>query len=91
MRWAESVKILDEKLHGLVGNTLIATAAVAYVGPFTSKYRKILISQWVDACREEDIPISKNFDLVKSTVSAHQVIIFKYFERKIFLYLKTLI
>lgn len=48
MRWAESVNLLDEKLSGLVGDTLIAAASVAYIGPFTATYRKELVSSWID-------------------------------------------
>jgi dynein heavy chain len=73
VRWAESVNVLDEKLSGLVGDTLIAAAAVAYIGPFTATYRKELISNWLQLCGHYTIPISKTFDLVKSTVDAYQV------------------
>lgn len=67
------MNVLDEKLSGLVGDTLIAAASVAYIGPFTATYRKELVSSWVQLCKEFSIPISKSFDLVKSTVDAYQV------------------
>lgn len=73
MRWAESVNLLDEKLSGLVGDTLIAAASVAYIGPFTATYRKELVSSWIQLCGQYTIPISQKFDLVKSTVDAYQV------------------
>ena len=73
VRWAESVGELDIKLQGVVGDTLISAAAVSYIGSFTAKYRKILINMWVDACRDEDIPISETFDFIKTVVDAHQV------------------
>ena len=73
MRWAESVNELDFKLQGLVGDTLIAAASVAYIGPFTAKYRRDLVHQWVDLCKTSDIPITKNYNLIKNTVDAHQV------------------
>lgn len=73
MRWAESVNLLDEKLSGLVGDTLIAAASVAYIGPFTATYRKELVSSWIQLCGQYAIPISQKFDLVKSTVDAYQV------------------
>lgn len=64
---------LDLKLQGLVGNTLVAAASVAYIGSFTAKYRRMLISSWIDMCKQAQIPISTDFDLVKSIVDAHQV------------------
>ncbi|KAJ8308272.1 hypothetical protein KUTeg_013146 [Tegillarca granosa] len=73
-RWAESVKLLDFKLQGLVGDTLVGAAAVAYIGPFTAKYRRDLIIHWVMLCQNDKIPISKNYDLIKNTVDAHQVL-----------------
>ena len=51
----------------------MAAASVAYIGPFTAKYRKELVSLWEEMCRTAEIPISDKFDLVKSTVDAHQV------------------
>lgn len=74
VRWAESVNLLDEKLSGLVGDTLIAAASVAYIGPFTATYRKELVSSWIQLCGQYTIPISQKFDLVKSTVDAYQVL-----------------
>ena len=73
MRWAESVNELDFKLQGLVGDTLIAAASVAYIGPFTAKYRRELVNKWVGLCHSLEVPITKDYDLIKNTVDAHQV------------------
>lgn len=73
IRWAESVNELDMKLQGLVGDTLVAAATICYIGPFTSKYRRQLINDWVEKCKESIIPITKDFDLIRNTVDAHQV------------------
>jgi len=67
------VTLLNKKLQGLVGDTLVAAAAVSYIGPFTSKYRKDFIHSWLQFCKDSNVPISRDFDLVKSTVDAHQV------------------
>ncbi|XP_052105827.1 dynein axonemal heavy chain 6-like isoform X2 [Mytilus californianus] len=74
VRWQESVKTLELKLQGLVGDTLVAAASVAYIGPYTAKYRKDLLVSWVDMSKSAQIPITDKFDLVKSTVDAHQVL-----------------
>ncbi|KAK3092231.1 hypothetical protein FSP39_000084 [Pinctada imbricata] len=74
VRWQESVKKLEKKLSGLVGDTLVAAASVVYIGPFTAKYRKDLIGQWMDMCYEANTPITKDFDLVKNTVDAYQIL-----------------
>ena len=41
VRWSQSVKVLDMKLQGIVGDTLVASAAVAYLGAFTAHYRSV--------------------------------------------------
>ncbi|KAL3873017.1 hypothetical protein ACJMK2_036179 [Sinanodonta woodiana] len=77
VRWAEAVNELDFKLQGLVGDTLVAAASVAYIGPLTSKYRKDLIQNWISVCQDAKIPISKDYDLIKNTSDAHQVLIWQ--------------
>ena len=73
VRWAESVKDLDFKLRGLVGDALVSAGAVAYIGAFTSKYRKDLNDMWVNACYLAKIPISQGYDFVKNMSTANQV------------------
>ncbi|XP_074663059.1 dynein axonemal heavy chain 6-like [Tubulanus polymorphus] len=73
-RWKEMADSLDFRLKGLVGDTLVSAAAVAYIGAFTAKYRKDLIQQWVQLCRTMAIPISDEYDLVRSIVDANQVL-----------------
>ncbi|CAL1542606.1 unnamed protein product [Lymnaea stagnalis] len=73
VRWAQSVKFLDVKLEGIIGDTLISAAAVAYLGAFTAHYRQILLNEWVHMCEKKDIPISKDFDIIQSMVDINQV------------------
>lgn len=73
VRWAESVDDLDFKLKGLVGDTLVSAGAVAYLGAFTSKYRHNMLHHWTEMCNQANIPISKQYGLVKSLADANQV------------------
>ncbi|KAH9496161.1 Dynein heavy chain 6, axonemal [Bulinus truncatus] len=73
VRWAESVKLLDIKLEGIIGDTLVSAAAVAYFGAFTAYYRNILVEHWIKMCTENDVPISKDFDIVRCLVDTNQV------------------
>ena len=73
VRWEESVRLLDFKLKGLVGNTLVSAGMVAYVGPFTSAYRQDLASDWLRRCHEKAIPISDDYEFVPNLVDANQV------------------
>lgn len=64
VRWKKSVNSQDECAEGLIGDTLVSSAAVAYLGAFTSSYRNRLLSHWLELCRTENIPVSKNFELM---------------------------
>ena len=44
-RWSETVKVLQVDEINLVGNMILAAGYVSYVGPFTSKYRNILLKR----------------------------------------------
>jgi dynein heavy chain len=38
-RWKVNATKLEEDLHNLVGNIILAAASIAYLGPFTYNYR----------------------------------------------------
>lgn len=61
------------KLEGIVGDTLVAAASVAYMGAYTTQYRNCLVENWVAMCRDTDVPISNDFDFVKSLIEPNQV------------------
>ncbi|XP_035825271.1 dynein heavy chain 6, axonemal [Aplysia californica] len=73
VRWSQSVKFLDMKLEGIVGDTLVGAASVAYLGAFTAHYRHLLLDTWVSMCKDTEVPVSKDFDLIRSMVDANQV------------------
>mmetsp|Transcript_46773 Transcript_46773/g.83798 ORF Transcript_46773/g.83798 Transcript_46773/m.83798 type:complete len:4084 (-) Transcript_46773:846-13097(-) len=63
VRWEESVKSLVEKKVNLTGNMLIAAGAIAYIGPFTSKYRARMLRLWVEQCQAIGLPVDPSFAL----------------------------
>lgn len=73
VRWQESVKVLDGKLKGLVGNTLVGAAAVAYLGPLTTAYRRDLLLEWTAMCKHSHVPISLHFDLIHNIAEAYEI------------------
>ncbi|ELU16870.1 hypothetical protein CAPTEDRAFT_116653 [Capitella teleta] len=74
VRWKQAVADLNFKLEGLVGDTLVSAGAVAYLGPFTKKFRHQLLKSWVERCNKAAVPISENYGFVKATVDANQVL-----------------
>jgi dynein heavy chain len=62
-RWAESIGSLKEKLHGLVGDTVVASAFLSYAGPFDSIYRSGLLYRWNSLVDKEKLQRSQSFSL----------------------------
>ncbi|CAG9313552.1 unnamed protein product [Blepharisma stoltei] len=60
-RWSESIENYGKGLEVLVGDVLISSAFISYVGPFTKKYRDILIrDQFLTFFVQKKIPMSPN-------------------------------
>ena len=60
-RWQASIVTLGERLSVLIGDVLIASAFVSYVGPFSKKYRDdILENKFMKFCKDNKIAMSPN-------------------------------
>uniref|UniRef100_A0A1A9V6M7 AAA+ ATPase domain-containing protein n=1 Tax=Glossina austeni TaxID=7395 RepID=A0A1A9V6M7_GLOAU len=73
VRWKETVKILTNELACVPGDVLVSAACVAYLGAFSTEYRNELCAQWVVKCREQNIPSSGEFHLVKVLGDAYEI------------------
>ncbi|KAM4675882.1 dynein axonemal heavy chain 2 [Discoglossus pictus] len=62
-RWEETVKGLDENMGFLVGDCLLASAFLSYMGPFLSSYRENILSIWIKEVQEMSVPCSPQFSL----------------------------
>ncbi|KPJ06858.1 Dynein heavy chain 2, axonemal [Papilio machaon] len=72
-RWEMTVERLDKEFDNLPGDCLIATAFVAYLGPFVSEYREELMDDWFREVYNEAVPVTmdlsmKNFLLDDATL-----------------------
>lgn len=63
IRWKETEESLNSKLHSLIGNMLMTSGILSYLGPFTAPFRKKLIKKWDGLIRENNIPFSKEYKL----------------------------
>ncbi len=45
-RWEESIARFEVLLKNFVGDMVVASAYVAYLGPFTMEFRKELAAEW---------------------------------------------
>ncbi|KAM8972622.1 dynein axonemal heavy chain 2 [Pelodytes ibericus] len=64
-RWEVTVKGLDEDIGFLVGDCLLASAFLSYMGPFLSSYREEILQIWMREIKEVLVPCSPNFSLAK--------------------------
>ncbi|XP_060697694.1 dynein axonemal heavy chain 6 [Hemiscyllium ocellatum] len=73
IRWQESIVLFEQEIGNIIGNVFIAAACVAYYGAFTSKYRQLLIDDWINGCKELEIPISADFSLINILGDAFEI------------------
>ena len=38
-------------MKNLVGNIVLASASIAYIGPFTAEYRNMMVKDWAMRCK----------------------------------------
>ena len=62
-RWSEMSATLSKRFSMLVGDVLLSSGVIAYLGPFTIEYRREAIKEWMGLCNEKRIPSSDKFDL----------------------------
>nr|VZI05919.1 unnamed protein product [Spirometra erinaceieuropaei] len=55
-RWIVSVDTLDELANNLVGNVLVSSGAVAYLGPFNGEYRAEMCADWIEKLKTLGVP-----------------------------------
>ncbi|KAI8896128.1 dynein heavy chain and region D6 of dynein motor-domain-containing protein [Globomyces pollinis-pini] len=59
-RWAIAVDQFDMKITNIIGDILLATGSIAYLGPFTSEYRSMLLKEWMSSILRMKIPHSES-------------------------------
>merc|ERR1719186_1935210 len=64
-RWTQMAADLEIQYNNLTGDVLLASGAVAYLGPFTVEFRSKCIEHWQEVCKTEKVPCSDTFDMAK--------------------------
>ncbi|NXT35371.1 DYH3 protein, partial [Pelecanoides urinatrix] len=62
-RWTEAARLLGIRYIDLIGDVLLSSGTVAYLGAFTVDYRLKCQQQWQLLCNEKNIPCSSDFSL----------------------------
>jgi dynein heavy chain len=61
VRWAQSIVDAEATLGIIIGDVLLASAFVSYVGPFAKKYREeIMEDKFLNFFKKNNIPMSEN-------------------------------
>ncbi|XP_020300595.1 dynein heavy chain 3, axonemal isoform X2 [Pseudomyrmex gracilis] len=63
-RWSEIATTLGISLDNVIGDVLLSSGIIAYLGAFTIEYRSKLINQWHVSCVKAAIPCAAKFSLV---------------------------
>ena len=63
VRWEERVKTLSADYTNVIGNILVASGLIAYLGVFTVPYRDACLRQWLALLQSKGIPCDPAFSL----------------------------
>eukprot|EP00966_Prymnesium_polylepis_P306792 7089665-Prymnesium_polylepis.1 len=63
VQWSKISASLAMRYNNLLGDVLLSSGVIAYLGPFTINFRQQVIAQWLTLCEKKRIPASQNFDL----------------------------
>lgn len=66
VRWKANLEIFASQRITLIGDTLLACAAISYYGPFTGEYRDALVNTWIDEARSRELPCSEHPTLMNT-------------------------
>ncbi|XP_073386521.1 uncharacterized protein [Physcomitrium patens] len=64
-RWTQVIKDLSVQYINLLGDVLLSSGYIAYLGAVSMAYREPILKDWDIALREREIPCSEEFSLSK--------------------------
>jgi dynein heavy chain len=60
VRWNKGVTILEDSKVRLIGDSLLSSAFISYIGPFTKEFRDVLVyERWLPIIQDDGVPISE--------------------------------
>ena len=64
-RWAESIEELKADQLNMLGNSVLASGYISYLGCFTKKYRERLVEEWKTFLFKNKVKYSEDFNVQK--------------------------
>ncbi|XP_043569115.1 dynein axonemal heavy chain 3-like [Chiloscyllium plagiosum] len=65
-RWTSISEHLEATYQNIIGDVLLSASVVAYLGPFTPEFRQNVLGEWLDMCKQKQIPVSSVFSLLNT-------------------------
>ena len=63
VRWTNVGEELGKVYRNLIGDVLLSSGYIAYLGPVTLPYREKVMNEGIQVCKAKNIPCSNNFKL----------------------------
>ncbi|CAG5135432.1 unnamed protein product, partial [Candidula unifasciata] len=62
-RWTKNVEQFNATYDNIIGDVLLSSGVVAYLGPFILDYRQECIQEWFHLCQNQGISVSEAYSL----------------------------
>ena len=72
-RWGSSLKKNKELLKNVLGDIILASANLTYLGVFPEKYRTLLKNEWADLLRKKGIQYNPRFDFLNFVSNQNEI------------------
>ena len=72
-RWGSSLKKNQDLLKNVLGDIILASANLTYLGVFPEKYRTLLKNEWADLLRKKGIHYNPKFDFLNSISNQNEI------------------
>jgi len=61
--WRRKAEEWTAETHNIIGDCMLSSGIIAYLGAFPSAYRETAITSWSDLLKDRNIPVLKDFRL----------------------------
>jgi len=58
-RWSANVKLLKQNTKSIIGDVMLASSFISYIGPFSAKFRAQINAKWVTDLTAFQIPATE--------------------------------
>jgi dynein heavy chain len=73
VRWESAQAILNDAIKFLIGDVIVASGFIAYIGPFTSTFREEVVKDWVESVKKFEITANPKWTLAETLVDPAEV------------------